>query len=95
MYLKCDHGKLHPINPPPPPSPLFFILRTLVLSISVCIGFPRLMMELTTLWMNEASLQTIFHRLMACCTQLLYDEVEEGRSQKGTFPGIAPHEKHF
>ena len=54
-------------------------------------------MELTTLWMNEASLQTIFHRLMACCTQLLYDEVEEGRSQKSTLPGIAPrsHEEHF
>ena len=54
-------------------------------------------MELTTLWMNEASLQTIFHRLMACCTQLLYDEVEEGRSQKSTLPGIAPrpHEECF
>ena len=45
--------------------------------------------------MNEASLQTIFHRLMACCTQLLYDEVEEGRSQKGTLPGIAPLVERF
>ena len=28
MYLKCDHGKLHPINPPPPSglSSSFYVL---------------------------------------------------------------------